>query len=174
LGREGQFREWTVDLAGVSLGDAVLDVGCGTGNLTLAAKDRAGADGEVCGIDAAAEMVEYAERKATSRQVDVRFQVGLIEDIPFPDATFDVVLSSLMLHHLPKDLKRKGIAEIARVLEPGGRFVAVDIDPLSMGNLRLVEQAMQASGFAEIRRGKTRFRTMLFLIRYLTGTIGDT
>ena len=174
LGRERQFREWTVDLAAIRPGDAVLDVGCGTGNLTLTAKDRAGMDGEVCGIDAAPEMVQYAQRKAADRQIDVPFQVGLIEDIPFPDATFDVAFSSLMLHHLPEDLKRKGIAEIARALKPGGRFVAVDIDPLLMGNLRIVEAAMQSNGFAEIRRGRTRFRTMLFLIHYLSGTIRGT
>ncbi len=174
LGREPQFRQWTVDLAAIAPGETVLDVGCGTGNLALAVKERAGVDGTVHGIDAAPEMVHYAERKAADRQVDVRFQVGLIEDIPFPDETFEVVLSSLMLHHLPEDLKRKGIAEIARVLKPGGRFLAVDVDPLFMGNVRIIEEAMQANGFTEIRKGRTRFRTMLFLIRYLTGTIGET
>ncbi len=172
-GRERQFREWTADLGAISPGDAVLDVGCGTGNLALAARDQAGTDGDVRGIDAAPEMIQEAERKAAARQVDVRFQVGLIEEIPFPAGTFDVVLSSLMLHHLPRDLKRQGIAEVSRVLKPRGRFVAVDIDPLLMRNLRTVEEAVRANGFTEIRRGRTRFRTMLWRIHYLTGTAGE-
>jgi len=172
LGREGQFREWTVDLAAITPGDTVLDVGCGTGNLTLAARDRAGTDGEVHGIDAAPEMIQEAERKAAERELDVRFQIGLIEEIPFPDGTFDVVLSSLMLHHLPRDLKRQGVAEISRVLKPHGRFVAVDLDPVLLRNLRTVEEAMRANGFTEIRQGRTRFRTMFWLIHYLRGTAG--
>jgi len=50
----------------------------------------------------------------------------VIEAPPYPDDHFDVVLSSLMLHHLPDELKRRGFAEVRRVLRPGGRFVAVD------------------------------------------------
>ncbi len=170
LGREDRFREWTVDLAEIKPGRTVLDVGCGTGNLTMAAKVRSGADGEVHGIDAAPEMILEAERKAAERGLDIQYQVGLIEDIPLPDGSFDVVLSSLMLHHLPKDLKRRGVAEIARVLKPGGRFVAVDIDPRLIGNLRTVAEAMEANGFEEMRRGKTGFRTLFIPMHYLSGT----
>lgn len=170
LGRERQFRERAVDLAGITRGHTVLDVGCGTGNLTMAAKLRAGTDGEVYGIDAAPGMIREAERKAGEKQLDVSFQVALIEDIPFPNGKFDVVVSSLMLHHLPRDLKRQGIAEISRVLKPGGRFLAVDVDPPLLGDLRIVAQAMEASGFTEIRRGRTNYRTMFIPIHYLSGT----
>lgn len=170
LGREDQFRERTVDLAGVTGGQVVLDVGCGTGNLSMAARARAGADGHVYGLDAAPEMIGEAERKAAARQLDIRYQVALIEDIPYPDRSFDVVLSSLMLHHLPKGLKRRGVAEISRVLKPGGRLFAVDIDPPLMGNLRTVAQAMELNGFIDIQRGPTKFRTLWIPIHYLTGT----
>lgn len=170
LGREHRFRKWTVGLAAIARGHSVLDVGCGTGNLTMAAKVRAGTAGEVHGIDASPEMIQEAGRKAAEKQLDIRYQVGLIEDIPFPDGKFDVVVSSLMLHHLPKDLKRRGIAEISRVLKPGGRFVAADFDPPLMGNLRTVEEAMRANGFTEIRRGRTMFGTILLRIHHLSGT----
>jgi ubiquinone/menaquinone biosynthesis C-methylase UbiE len=138
----------------------------------MAAKRRAGADGEVHGIDAAPEMIQEAQRKAADKGLDIHYQVGLIEDIPLPDGRFDIVLSSLMLHHLPKDLKRRGIAEIARVLKPGGRFVAVDIDPPLVGNLRTVTEAMETNGFKEMRRGRTGFRTLFIPMHYLIGTVG--
>ena len=115
-------------------------------------------------------MIYEAERKAALRQLAIRYQVALVEDIPYPDGTFDVVLSSLMLHHLPKQLKRRGIAEISRVLKPGGRLFAVDIDPPLFRNLRTVRQAMELNGFIDIRRGRMRFRTLWIPIHYLSGT----
>ena len=126
FGRAPAIRRRTVELAAIREGENVLDVGCGTGTLTLAAKRYAGA-GEVGGIDASPEMIEVARRKAAKRGVGVDFRVALIEQLPFPDGTFDLVLSSLMLHHLPDELKREGFAEICRVLKPGGRLLAVDL-----------------------------------------------
>jgi ubiquinone/menaquinone biosynthesis C-methylase UbiE len=169
LGRERGFRQRVVELAGIEPGETVLDVGCGTGTLAMVAKERVGSDGTVHGIDAAPQMIREAQRKAARDGLDVRFQTALIEDLPFPDGSFDVVLSSLMLHHLPPDLKRRGVAEIVRLLKPGGRFCAVDFDPPWLGNLRVVEEAMEANGFLGIRRGKvTRW-----LIHYLAGTVED-
>ena len=169
LGREELYREKTVDLAVIQPGECVLDVGCGTGNLTLVAKERVGKEGTVHGIDAAPEMIAEAQRKAAACGSEVDFQVGLIENLEFPDGQFDVVLSSLMLHHLPKDLKLRGVAEIARVLKPQGRFLAVDVDPWLMKNLETVEAAMRAEGFTEIERGSTGFRTMWIPIHFLGG-----
>jgi ubiquinone/menaquinone biosynthesis C-methylase UbiE len=71
-------------------------------------------------------MIQFAKEKATKNGSDIDFQVALIEAIPFPDASFDLVTSSLMLHHLPDDVKAKGFLEIRRVLKPGGRFMAMD------------------------------------------------
>ena len=167
MGREDRFRAWVVDLAEITPGQSVLDVGCGTGNLTMAAKAHGGAGSAVHGIDAAPEMIREAGRKAAERGLGIDYRVGLIEAIPFPDARFDVVLSSLMLHHLPGDLKRQGVAEIRRILKPGGRLVAVDIDPPLVGNLRIVAEAMESIGFKELRQGRTGFRTLLIPIHYL-------
>jgi demethylmenaquinone methyltransferase/2-methoxy-6-polyprenyl-1,4-benzoquinol methylase/phosphoethanolamine N-methyltransferase len=92
----------------------VLDVGCGTGALTLLAKKHTGSAGQVCGLDASPEMIEVARHKATRAHADVDFRVGVVEQLPYPDGSFDVVLSSLMMHHLPADLKPKALAEIRR------------------------------------------------------------
>ena len=72
------------------------------------------------GIDASLEMIEVAKKKSGRVGADIDFRVALIEAIPFPDASFDLVTSSLMIHHLPPDLKLTGLTEVHRVLEPGG------------------------------------------------------
>lgn len=142
------FRQATVELAEIKAGERVLDVGCGTGDLTLAAKAVAGSTGEVIGTDASPAMIDQARRKAARSGVEVTFQVDLIETMTFPDNQFDVVLSSLMMHHLPDDLKREGLAEIYRVLKPGGRLLIVDMESSTGGSIlqRLSEVMIQLHG----------------------------
>ncbi len=127
LGRDRRLRRKTVQLAGVRPGDAVLEIGCGTGSLALAAKAVAGRDGRVCGIDPSADMLAVARAKAAKQKLAVDFQPGAAEQLPFADGEFDVVLTSLVLHHLPGDIKAAAIREARRVLRPGGRFLAVDL-----------------------------------------------
>ena len=180
LGVKGANSRMVIELAGIKPGEKVLDVGCGTGNLTLAAKLSAGPGGEVHGIDAAPEMIAVARRKAQRTHLDVTFDVGLIEQIPFPDATFDAVINRLMMHHLPEDLKRAGLAEILRVLKPGGRLLIADFTPPSNHVLHhlasvLVGPRMMhtdtwslpplvtAAGFVETTSGPTRSAFLAFV-----------
>lgn len=133
LGQARRLRKGTVDQALIQSEDSVLDVGCGTGEVTLLAKTRA-KNGNVYGIDPAPEMIAVARKKAARKKLDVDFRVGVIEALPFPDSSMDVVTSSLMMHHLPEDLKVRGLAEIYRVLrspdpasgKPGGRLLIAD------------------------------------------------
>jgi ubiquinone/menaquinone biosynthesis C-methylase UbiE len=120
------LREQTADLAQLQSGESVLDVGCGTGTLALIAKQCVGVTGRVCGIDPSVQMIARARRKAAHRGLAINFQPGVIEQLAFPDRTFDVVLSTFMMHQVPDDVKRQGLAEIARVLKPGGRVLVVD------------------------------------------------
>jgi ubiquinone/menaquinone biosynthesis C-methylase UbiE len=125
----GKFRELrlrTANLACIQPGDAVLDVGCGTGTLAIEVQSRVGRAGHVTGIDPGTQQIARARAIAARRHVPIEFQIGVIEHLAFPDQTFDVVLSTLMMHHLPDDLKRQGLAEIARVLKPRGRLVIAD------------------------------------------------
>jgi demethylmenaquinone methyltransferase/2-methoxy-6-polyprenyl-1,4-benzoquinol methylase/phosphoethanolamine N-methyltransferase len=127
FGPRSAGRRMTIEHADLQSGEKVLDVGCGPGMLTLLAAERVGATGEAHGIDPSPEMVKLAKEKAAKAPAPAAFREGVIEALPYADASFDAVLSSLMLHHLPEDLRRTGFAEIARVLKPGGRLIAFDL-----------------------------------------------
>ena len=129
FGREAQFRERLLRYARLRTGESVLDIGCGTGSLVILAKRQVGPTGTVCGIDASQEMIARANRKAKKAAVEVAFRDGLAQALPYPDAQFDVVLSTLMLHHLPHDARGQCAREIRRVLKPDGRVLAVDFAP---------------------------------------------
>jgi ubiquinone/menaquinone biosynthesis C-methylase UbiE len=125
-GQVRELRQRTATLARIQPGEQVLDVGCGTGTLAMDVARRVGRAGRVAGVDPGTEQIARARAKAARRHVPIEFQIGVIEQLPCPDQSFDVVLSTLMMHHLPTPLKRQGLAEIARVLKPGGRLVIAD------------------------------------------------
>ena len=147
LGREPGFRRRIIALAKIGRGEHVLDVGCGTGTLALAAAEAVGPGGRVSGIDPAVEMIARAQKKAAKTRAPAEFAVGVIEALPFADRSVDVVLSSLMFHHLPVHLRSLGLAEVARVLSPGGRFVLVDF-----GDAEPVVRELTDAGFRQIAR----------------------
>lgn len=126
LGREGRMRERTLDVAGVAAGERVLDVCCGTGTLAIAARRRVGETGAVHAIDASAEMIVRARKKSARKSLPVTFEIAPAQALPFPDATFDVVLCTLALHHLEEGDRATAIAEMKRVLKPGGRLLVVE------------------------------------------------
>jgi ubiquinone/menaquinone biosynthesis C-methylase UbiE len=126
FGRERVFREKILRLAGLQSAEAVLDVGCGTGSLALAAKRAVGPGGSVHAIDASPEMLARAARKARKAGLEVFFRQAAAQALPFQDAGFDAVTGTMMLHHLPRKAREQFAGEIKRVLKPGGRALLVD------------------------------------------------
>lgn len=126
MGRERAFREKTLQFARLKPGEFVLDVGCGTGTLAIAAKRRVGLSGTVYGIDASPQMIARAEKKARKAGAEIAFNNAVAQALPFPDAQFDAVLTTMMLHHVPRKARQQCAAEMRRVLKPGGRVLAVD------------------------------------------------
>lgn len=106
--------------------EKALDVGCGPGTLAILIARKVGPEGEVVGIDASTEMIDVARKKATKQGSTARFEPAAIESLPFGNNSFDLATSTYMLHHLPEDVQARGLAEVRRVLKPGGRFVIVD------------------------------------------------
>lgn len=112
--------------AGLQPGESVLDLGCGAGFDCLAAALEVGRRGRVVGLDMTSEMVHLARRHAADAAApNVTILQGEIESLPFPDATFDVVISNCVIN-LCTD-KKSVLAEACRVLKPNGRLAIADI-----------------------------------------------
>jgi ubiquinone/menaquinone biosynthesis C-methylase UbiE len=149
-GKEKAFRKFVAGLVGLQPGEAVLDVGCGTGAQLLVAREYVGETGRVSGIEPSLEMVNYARRKASRRGLSVDIQPGVIEQLNYPAQSFDVIFCIIVMHHMPDETKIQGIKEMARVLKPGGRLLVVD------SNLQLLP-SFEQEGLSQLKAGKMPF-----------------
>jgi ubiquinone/menaquinone biosynthesis C-methylase UbiE len=148
-GREKALREEMLRLARLQPGESVLDVGCGTGSLTVAAKRKVGSAGAVYGVDASPEMIARAKKKARNAGVEVTFNNAFAQSLPFQDRTFDAVLSTVMLHHLPRPARKELALEIRRVLRPGGRLLVIDFGAADKGKKSFLDHFHRRHGHVE-------------------------
>jgi ubiquinone/menaquinone biosynthesis C-methylase UbiE len=178
-GRERQFRRRLLDIAGLRLGESVLDLGAGTGTLAILAKRAVGRSGTVCGVDPSPEMVARARSKAARARAQIRFENAAAQALPFADRSFDLALSTMMLHHLGRAARRELAAELRRVVRPGGRVLIVDfarsapkgggfgrhfrhrhghVDPSEIAGL------LEEAGFPSIESGAVGVKDMHFVL----------
>ena len=159
FGSEAAHRQ-LVDQVDVEPGQHVLDIGCGTGNLTLLIK-RLHPGADVVGLDPDPKALVLARRKAEERSSTVRFDQGFSDELPYAEASFDRVFSAFMLHHLALDVKEKTLREARRVLRSGGAFYALDFAGTSgiiahlfrhahLGDQHRIPALMRDAGFAEV------------------------
>ena len=123
--REETFKRRLIEQAHIRPGHHVLDLGCGTGTLTVLIKTLH-PEAEVVGVDGDPMVLNMARAKAWQAGVNIKWDCGLAFELPYPDQSFDRVLTSLMLHHLTSDNKRRAFGEVLRVLRRGGEFHIVD------------------------------------------------
>jgi ubiquinone/menaquinone biosynthesis C-methylase UbiE len=180
-------RERLLKQAGLRPLQRVLDIGCGTGTFAIRIK-RVHPASEVVGLDPDPKVLARASRKAERAAVAIRFDEGSSDELPYPDAAFDRVFSSFMLHHLQGNEKERTLREVRRVLRPGGSFHMLDFrKPESNGNglltrwlhssHRLEENAessvlalMRAAGFRDAEMVEQRSMT-LWRIAYYQGSV---
>ena len=159
-GYELQMGRWSrrlapllIDFAGVARAEWVLDVGCGTGNLSFALA-RNPEIGEISGLDRSAEYVGHAERSNLDRRV--RFQVGDACQLPFPDASFDHTLSMLALQFIPRvDI---AVGEMRRVTRSGGTVAAATWD--TRGGFVAYRMVCDAAAMLDQRGSAWRARSL--------------
>ena len=165
--RRSSFRNLAA-AAGIQPGDRVLDVGCGTGYFVRMLSELVGPRGSVVGVDAAPEMVGYASSRSRPA-ANVTFEVGGAGALSFPDSSFDVVVSSLTMHHVAAAEQLPAVREMRRVLKPGGRLLIAEFQAPSGHGWRLllgptgltamahavphIEAQVAEVGFSEIQLG---------------------
>jgi ubiquinone/menaquinone biosynthesis C-methylase UbiE len=196
LMRERALKQRLVDQARIRPGDSVLDVGCGTGTLAILVK-RSVPEARVVGLDADPKVLGIARKKIAQAGLDVELVEGMAYAPPLPSASFDRVLTTLVLHHLTRDEKRATLAGIRSLLRPGGELHVADFGPpdgpyarvvfslirrfdgaqRTVDNLKgRVPQLIADAGFDEVLetgRAATPFGTLVFLsarVGYSLGT----
>jgi len=125
VGLGGPLTERVIEGAHIQDGERVLDVGCGTATLLIAAKSRSPL-AQLVGVDPDERALAIAREKIAQHQVEVEVVQAGAEHLPFPTSSFDLVMSTLVFHHLPTEIKQRAMQEIFRVLTPGGRFLLAD------------------------------------------------
>ncbi|MFZ3169483.1 MAG: methyltransferase domain-containing protein [Candidatus Methanoperedens sp.] len=125
LMRESIFKRTLVEQANIKNGYRLLDLGCGTATLTILIK-KAYPGTEVTGLDGDPKILGIARGKVAKEGLDISLDTGMSFELPYPDCSFDRVVSSLVFHHLTTENKARTFKEIFRVLKPGGELHVAD------------------------------------------------
>ncbi|GIK19141.1 MAG: bifunctional demethylmenaquinone methyltransferase/2-methoxy-6-polyprenyl-1,4-benzoquinol methylase UbiE [Leptolyngbya sp. PLA2] len=169
FGRDQAWRRHAVRAAGVRSGDAVLDVACGTGDLTLLFAQTEAA--RVVGLDFTPEMLDLANAKRArlATSVQPEFIRGDAQNLPFDDASFDVVSIAFGIRNVQRP--EQAIAEFARVLRPGGRLVILEFGQPGFAPIRWLNNFY--CGWVMPRTATLISRDRSGAYRYLPRSIGS-
>lgn len=140
--QEERFKKALIDQAQIQPGQSVLDLGCGTATLTIMMK-QTHPDAIVTGLDGDPAVLEIGQSKANQAGVILTLDLGMSYALPYPDGSYDTVVSSLMFHHLTTENKQQTTKEVFRVLRPGGSFWIVDFGPPSGAWAKIISLVMR-------------------------------
>lgn len=138
--RENTFKRRLIFHAEIKPAMNILDLGCGTGTLTIMLKQMH-PDTSITGLDADPQVLDIARGK--SRGMSIRWDQGFASSLPYADSAFDRVVTSLVIHHLTTDDKRIAFKEIYRVLKPQGELHVLDFGAPHSVSTRLIAKYMR-------------------------------
>jgi ubiquinone/menaquinone biosynthesis C-methylase UbiE len=180
---EDTLKRRLIQQAHIESGQRVLDLGAGTATLTIMIK-QAHPDAEIVGVDGDPHVLDIGRAKAAAARTRLQLDHGFATQLPYDDASFDRVFSSLMLHHLTADDKRRALVEVWRVLRPGGELHILDFGQphnvfawlislvmrhaeQTKDNIRgLLPNMMQAAGFVDVEETGRRMSAIGTLSLY--------
>lgn len=125
IGFGESFKRKVIRMTKLQDGESLLDIGCGTGSLLILTKQDY-PNSKVVGIDPDQRVLDIARRKIEKAKVEVDLIKAYSENLPFNPSSFDIVVSTLVFHHLPTEIKKQTIKEAHRVLKKNGRFFLAD------------------------------------------------
>lgn len=174
----GRMRRGLLAEMGDLSNKKILDIGSGTGTMSIMIK-QAHPSAEMIGIDGDPQILEIARSKADRLALEIRFDQGMSFSLPYPNGSFDVVLTSMMLHHLTREDKQTTAREMYRVLRPGGQLFGADfaaprsafgkaIRPLTRRFERVAENV---DGFLPVMFKDAGFKDYRETSRYFLGSI---
>lgn len=172
----GRHRRLLIELAtaaGAGPGDAALDIGCGPGKLVRVLGEFTGPHGSATGVDPSVTAIE------ANRAVDHhRYEQAPAQALPFGAAEFDVLTCTFVMHHIPAEHRADALAEMWRVLRPGGRVLLADVapgpfyrailtpffghdgaDPFAEADIRRYTDHLRALGFTDLTYTRNRYQT---------------
>jgi demethylmenaquinone methyltransferase/2-methoxy-6-polyprenyl-1,4-benzoquinol methylase len=144
LGRQGRLLRELADRSGVQPGEDALDIGCGPGKLVRELGRRAGLTGSATGVDPSEEAITHNRLRDSQH----RYVRSTAQELALPDAAFDVVTCTFVMHHIPEQYRGAALAEMWRVLKPGGRILLADA--------HMSERLRVAYALAQRLRGRKR------------------
>lgn len=175
LGRHRRLLDEFVTRSGARPGERALDIGCGPGKLVRALGAVVGPKGSAVGVDPSATAVTDNRRR--DRAAHHRYEVGPAQDLPLPDDAFDIVTCTFVMHHIPEAHRAAALAQMWRVLRPGGRVLLADAspsprmrralsvllrdggDPFADADIRHYTELLRALGFTELTYTQSRDQT---------------
>ena len=171
--REDVFKRHLVEQAHLQPGQRIMDLGCGTGTLTILIKQCQPAS-DVTGLDGDPRVLEIAQAKAKKAGVYIIWDMGMAFNTPYNPESFDRVLSCLVIHHLTTDNKRRAFQEVLRILKPCGEFHIIDFGkpsdlPMTLVSLiigRLEEARDNMKGSIPVLLNEAGFNDVQEIIRF--------
>jgi ubiquinone/menaquinone biosynthesis C-methylase UbiE len=153
FGKEYRLRELLIQKICVLPENQIIEIGCGTGTLSIIMKERYGKSISVKGIDAAPKMIKKARSKSNKKNIDIEYSECNINSIPYADKKFDIAICSFMIFHVSEEPRSQGLFEIQRILKDNAKLCLFDFvqeEDLKILKAQIIKAGMRIKTYENI------------------------